>query len=338
MTYHFPTPVELAFEPIQLCNAACFCCPYTWLSKDKEYRGAKMSREQIKLLVEDYAGLMRKYNAKPWSTKITPWRYSDPLVCPDLEYIFELADKHKLMVDITTNGVSFTEKNCKIIQKHLHMIEKINISIIGFNEEEIKEFMGVSWKVTEARLKAVKENYPDISKKMAIGVKHKNQNIDKAQRTIIAQKIQKVTRGTVKVKNHWITNRMAAGDGVWMEGADFKIDENNFVQGCSMVYGKIFRKIEIMVDGTAVLCCEDATKRTDYGNAFKDGIEKVWNNLREEIVLIYSKKYTEAKNNLICNTCSRAKGNWTDLDQSAQDQQQHSTSEKTGIALVHVQN
>ena len=123
-----------------------------------------------------------------------------------------------------------------------------------------------------------------------------------------------------------------------MEGADFKIDENNFVQGCSMVYGKIFRKIEIMVDGTAVLCCEDATKRTDYGNAFKDGIEKVWDNLREEIVLIYSKKYTEAKNNLICNTCSRAKGNWTNLDQAEQDQQQNSTSKKTGIALEHVQN
>ena len=141
MAYHFPIPTQLCFEPIQLCNAACFMCPYTWLSKDTEYRGVRMSREQIKILIEEYAGLCKKYNAKPWSTCITPWRYSDPLVCPDLEYIFELADKHKLRVEMTTNGVSFTERNCKIIQKYLHTIDEIIISVIGFNHAEIKEFM-----------------------------------------------------------------------------------------------------------------------------------------------------------------------------------------------------
>ena len=113
--------------------------------------------EQIKILIEEYAGLCKKYNVKPWSTSITPWRYSDPLVCPDLEYIFELADKYKFMVEMTTNGVSFTERNCKIIQKYLHTIDQITISIIGFSEKEIKKFMGVSWKVTEARLIKVKQ-------------------------------------------------------------------------------------------------------------------------------------------------------------------------------------
>ena len=338
MTYHFPIPTELSFEPIQLCNAACFMCPYTWLSKDKEYRGVRMTRDQIRILIEDYAALLKKYDAKPWTTAITPWRYSDPLVCPDLEYIFELANEHKIMVNITTNGVSFTEKNCKIIQKYLHTLDKITISVIGFDEAEIKEFMGVSWKVTKARLIKVRDNYPEISRKMRIGVKHKNQEVDDSKRKLIAKNLQSITLGRVKVKNHWMTNRMGAGDGVWMEGAEFDIDEKNFVKGCAMVFGKIFRKMEILVDGTAVLCCEDATKRTNYGNVFKDGVEKVWDNLRQEIVLIYSKKYTEAKQNLICNTCSRAKGNWTNLDQSEQDQQQHSTSEKTGIALQHVQN
>ena len=178
MSYHFPIPTELAFEPIQLCNAACFMCPYTWLSKDKEYRGVRMTREQIKILIEDYAALLKKYNANPWTTAITPWRYSDPLVCPDLEYILELANEHKMMVNITTNGVSFTEKNCKIIQKYLHLLDQITISVIGFDEAEIKEFMGVSWKVTKARLMKVKQNFPEISRKMVIGVKHKNQKVD----------------------------------------------------------------------------------------------------------------------------------------------------------------
>ena len=40
-----PIPTELSFEPINLCNAKCYCCPYSWLGESKEYRSQKMSRE-----------------------------------------------------------------------------------------------------------------------------------------------------------------------------------------------------------------------------------------------------------------------------------------------------
>ena len=97
MSYHFPIPTELAFEPIQLCNAACFMCPYTWLSKNKEYRGVRMTRKQIRAMLEDYGALLLKYKANPWTAEITPWRYSDPLVCPDLEYILELVNIRRVV-------------------------------------------------------------------------------------------------------------------------------------------------------------------------------------------------------------------------------------------------
>ena len=292
-----------------------------------------MPHEKNKFLLNDFASLLKKYKVKPWTAYIQPWRYSDPLVCPDLEMIFELADKNQIEVILTTNGVSFTERNCKIIQKYLHTVRQINISIIGFTEEEIKEWMGVSWKVTKARLIKVKENYPQISRKMNIGVKHKDQNKSTESRRHIAREIQQITLGKVKVKNNWMTNRMGAGDEVWMDGYDFKVKKNSFEQGCSMAVGKILRKMEILVDGTAVLCCEDATKKTNYGNVFELGIEKVWNNLLKEINLIYSKKYTKAKQNLICNDCSRAKGNWTNADQSDQDIRQKQIAERTGLPL-----
>jgi hypothetical protein len=184
----------------------------------------------------------------------------------------------------------------------------------------------------------VKENFPEISKRMEIGVKHKEQEVDKDRRKAIVAKLSAITLGRVKAKNHWMTNRMGAGDGVWMTGGDMKINEKHFVQGCSMVFGKIFRKMEILVDGTAVLCCEDATKITNYGNVFEEGIEKVWANLRKEIELIYSKTFTEAKKNLICNNCSRAKGTWTLKDQSEQDYNQQMVSNHTGLQLEHVVN
>ncbi|SVB51545.1 uncharacterized protein METZ01_LOCUS204399, partial [marine metagenome] len=104
-----PIPTELSFEPINLCNAKCYCCPYAWLGEDKEYRGKKMSTKQITLLMNSFADLLKKYNVPPWVAHVQPWRYSDPLVCPDLELILELAAKNKMQVIITTNGVSFTE-------------------------------------------------------------------------------------------------------------------------------------------------------------------------------------------------------------------------------------
>ena len=47
MYKELPLPMSIAFEPINLCNAKCYCCPYTTLSEDKTYHGKRMSRELI---------------------------------------------------------------------------------------------------------------------------------------------------------------------------------------------------------------------------------------------------------------------------------------------------
>ena len=85
------------------------------------------------------------------------------------------------------------------------------------------------------------------------------------------------------------------------------------MQGCAMGGGRILRQMEILVDGQAVLCCDDAEGKTNYGNVFEQGIEKVWNNIQMEHDVIYNTEYSDGKQNLICNTCSRGKfvGYWT---------------------------
>ena len=194
--------------------------------------------------------------------------------------------------------------------------------------------MGVSWKVTQARLIKVRDNYPDISKKMSVGIKHKTQMVTKEKRRNIVSEMRSITLGKVKAKNEWMHNRMASGDGVWTENKEFPITKTNYVQGCKMVFGKILRRLEVMVDGTAVLCCDDAEKLTNYGNVFELGIEKVWQNLRKEHELIYNKEYSEKKQNLICNTCSRATFNWTDKFQSEMMQEIKKISVKTKLELI----
>ena len=116
-----------------------------------------MQGVQIEELITQFAQGVKKYNVPKMKASVQPWRYSDPLVCKDLELVFELCKKNDLRVVLTTNTVSFSEKKCDLMMKYLANLDKINISIIGYNEQEIKEWMDIDWKVTQARLKMVKE-------------------------------------------------------------------------------------------------------------------------------------------------------------------------------------
>ena len=125
-----PIPICLAFEPINLCNAQCFCCPYTEFAMDKTFTKQKMSVEQITQLMDDWGNLLRKHNIKPWSVSVLPWRYSDPLLNPHLDTVLQLADKHKTKVSLTTNAISFGKRQCDLLQKYSHTLTKIFISVV----------------------------------------------------------------------------------------------------------------------------------------------------------------------------------------------------------------
>ena len=306
-----PLPTSIAFEPINLCNAKCYCCPYTTLSEDKAYHGKQMTQEQIGTLLHDYGALIKKYQVKDYTCAISPWRYSDPLVQPNLEYIMELCDQYKIKIGLCTNGVSFTKKQCEILNKYIHLIGNIHMSVIGHTEEELWEFMKIKKDKTLNSLRFVKDYYPKLSKRIRIGVKHKKQSATASSETVA--EYQNVTFGKVKSKTNWVENRMGDGDGDWTKPYDAVIDENNYMQGCAMGGGRVLRQMEIMVNGQAVLCCDDAEGKTNYGNVFEIGIEQAWQNLQKEHAIIYAKEYAESKKNLICNTCSRGKfkGQWT---------------------------
>ena len=65
-----------------------------------------------------------------------------------------------------------------------------------------------------------------------------------------------------------------------------------------------------MVDGSVVLCDDDAEGKLKFGNVFEDGIEKIWNgSLLDYHKKIYDRMYSSDKDSLICNSCSRAQYN-----------------------------
>ena len=326
MYKEIPLPTYIAFEPINLCNAKCYCCPYTTLSEDKNYHGKRMTRDQLGQLLHDYGNLIRKYKVKDYACGVSPWRYSDPLVQPDLEYIMSLCDKYKIKIGITTNGVSFTKKQCDVLSKYEHLLGSIHMSVIGHTEQELWDFMKIKKEKTLKSLQFVKQNYPSLSRRLRVGIKHKDQN-RKASESVVNE-YESVILGKAKAKTDWMENRIGDGDGDWTTPYDLSINEKSYMQGCAMGGGRILRQMEILVDGQTVLCCDDADGKTNYGNVFDIGIEKAWKNLQREHKIIYDKKYSKQKHNLICNTCSRGKfiGQWTQsMENKMLDRQEKAT-------------
>ena len=173
-------PTSLQFEPIQLCNASCYCCPYSWLRKDKEYLGKKMPKEKIIDLIKQFGQPILE-NDYP-SAIISPWRYSDPLVCPDLRMIFEESVKYNLKIKITTNAVSLNDKNVKLLEEYLDHLFVISISIIGSTQEEVKKYMGVDLNKTLEKLKIISEKKSPLLKQLRPMVKHVSHSKDETKR------------------------------------------------------------------------------------------------------------------------------------------------------------
>ena len=320
-----PIPLCLAIEPINLCNAQCFCCPYTEFAMDKTFTKEKMSKEQITQLIEDWASLLKKHNIRPWDAAILPWRYSDPLLNPNLETVLQLADKHKITISLTTNAISFGKRQCDILQKYIHTLTKMYISVIGFTEQEIWEQMKVKRDKVFQSLEFVRDNYPAISKLMKIAIKNRSQRVP-SDSTV--QEYRKRTLGKATGKGSWMSNRLGKGDDVWTKPSNWKPSEKSFVNGCGLTPGKILNRLEIMVSGRAALCCDMSYDRNfpkekwDMGSVFEIGIAGVWENLTKYHKLIYDQEFSKEKLNLICNNCDRAGINslgWT-LDKTIEHQ------------------
>ena len=296
-------PTKLQFEPIQLCNAACFCCPYSWLKDDKEYLGKRMPRDKIINLIQQFGQPILDNNYQ--GAYLNPFRYSDPLVCKDLELIFEECVKYNIKVQITTNAVSLTPVNIDLLERYVEHIYMLNISIIGTTQEDVKKYMEVNLNKTLEKLQKLSDRDSILLKYLKVGIKTvtgTEEEIKKAKQ--LRGRIKTMGIPGVKIKRSWETNRLG-GHKQWEDRA---ADSNKHVIGCMLSSGSsISKNIHVMVDGDVVLCCDDATKEKVYGNVFKDNLLDIWNGaLKKEEELLWNKNKTTEKDKLICNNCSRA--------------------------------
>ena len=292
-------PTELEFEPVTLCNARCFTCPYTQLSKNKSYY-QKMDKDKIEFLLDDFGSLARNHFKYGGKMILNPYRFSDPLVCKDLELILKISKKFGIAVQITTNAVSFNEYYTSLLEEYIETLnDDISISVLGSNESEVKNYMDISLDRTFSNLEKLSSKKLNINKKIIISLREITGTEAETQGNKELQRLFSKLGFRTKVKKNWIHNRI--------NGIAVKQSDTRFVNGCKLYENKLIRRMEVMVNGDVALCDDDAEGKKIFGNVFNEGIFKIWNGkLLEEHKNIFQNRYNKSKENLICMNCSRA--------------------------------
>lgn len=313
-------PVEMAFEPHQLCNAACFCCPYTWLSEEGDYTTQRMSRVQIRDLVDAFGDNARRSHGYDGRLTIYPYRFSDPLLCRDLDIVLQSAARNRAHVVITTNGIGLSGRNLELLAEYHSWIQKVSVSLIGSTRDEVRRFMGLDFDRVMKNVENIKLHHPKVQAILRMGLRETTSAPD--ERANLESARQEFRDGGVMVKSiraDWITNRVDVAE--FSPGQPpsrrqaARPSEHRFVAGCGWAR-HLLKRVEVMVDGSVVLCCDDAEKHKVFGNIFSDGVNTIWNGaLKSEHLAIMSRRYSAAKNQLICDTCTRAV--WSDQDRAS---------------------
>jgi hypothetical protein len=304
-------PVELAFEPHQLCNAACFCCPYTWLSKEANYTTQRMSREGIQGLIDEFADNARRLHGYDGRLTIYPFRFSDPLLCTDLDVVLKCAAQKRVHVVITTNGIGLSGHNLELLEEYRPWITKLSVSLIGSTKDEVRELMGLDFDRVMKNIENIKLRHPKVREVLRVGLRETMNT--PAERAVLESARQNFRDSGVVVKSiraKWITNRVDAAE--FTQGqSPVRLEpeppsERRFVAGCGWA-NHLLKRMEVMVDGSVVLCCDDAEKHKVFGNVFDEGVHAIWNGaLKTEHLAVVSPRYSASKHQLICDTCTRA--------------------------------
>ena len=238
-----------------------------------------MPREKIVRLLKVFGDLLKSHNYKGRAV-VNPFRFSDPLIFKDLDVVFKYADLYNFKVRITTNAVSFNDRNEKLLNENIHNLYRpVTISIIGSTQEKVKKYMNVNLTITLKKLTQLKKNFPKLSEYIMISMSEvESTNQEKMELENLVKKFSTIGYQT-KIRKEWISNRLDSNENFHQTNKNF-IKNNNkdkYVKGCNLWQNTLLRTLSVMVDGSVVLCDDDSEGKLKFGNVFSEGIYKIWN-------------------------------------------------------------
>ena len=305
-------PIVLAIEPIQLCNAKCFCCPYPILAEDPNYTKQTMDQKNMSNLIDDFAGIRKRFNYKG-RLRLNPFRFSDPSLIKNFDLILDKCLMHNIKIAFTTNGQNLKKDLLKKLDLNYEVIDKISISFIGSTLEEIEKNMGIDLVKVVKNINYIK-SLKNLSSKLRITLrKTNNSKLEERNLNVLLMTLGYKLNGKIEIDpSTWLNNRIIHKIDKSKEYPTFINSKNeafqspeNFSIGCHKI--DMLDRMDVNLMGDVLLCCDDAFGLKKFGNVFDEGIDKIWNtSLKKEHELMFNKKYNKKKESLICTSCSRA--------------------------------
>lgn len=232
------------------CNLNCSFC-------------SKVLKPRRNMTLEEFEIVLNKI--KDYTDYIYLHVKGEPLIHKDMIEFINLANKYKLKVNLTTNGVLF-DKYAKELGKCKNL-NKINFSLHSENNKSnyLEDIFD--------NIKYLSTNTTVIYRLWTL----KNNELDKKS-TRIVDKIKKyydLSLETVdKIKN---TNNIKISSRIFVDkDNEFIWPTINNHKSDGFCYG-LSTHIAILVDGTVVPCCLDSNGITDLGNIYTQTLTEIIN-------------------------------------------------------------
>lgn len=239
---------KIYIEITNICNMHCSFCPETTRAK------TFMSVEQFEHIAKQI---------EPYTDYVYLHVKGEPLIHEQLKDIFNICNKYRLKINISTNGILLNNK--KEIIKDAN-IRQLNVSLHSFEKQD------------EIKLHNYLTNVLDVAdylNKAGVIVRYKLWNddtISNNQKIIqtLEQRYNVDIHSVVYNKDIKLKESMFLSIKQPFEWPDIQAD-NKQETTC---YG-LRNQIAILVDGTVVPCCVDNNGEINLGNIFNTSLEEI---------------------------------------------------------------
>lgn len=277
---------KVYIEITNICNLSCEFCPLN--KREKKFMAAD---EFEKILID----------IKPYTKYIYLHLMGEPTLNPNLEEFFNLAYKHNISVNLTTNG-TLLNKVQEILLKS-KALRQVNISLHSFEANSKINFNNYFENVLEF-IKLANENTNIICSMRLWNLDSYNlKGANKLNLEIIELIKEKFnfkedlkykidTERKVKLKERIYLN--AAEKFSWPSMDIEPLGDSGFCHGLRDHFG-------ILVDGTVVPCCLDGDGNINLGNIFNEKLEVILNS--ERSIKIYNGFSGRKRVEELCKRC-----------------------------------
>lgn len=270
---------KIYIELSDICGLNCGFCPSV-----KGVRGA-MGVEKFGIIAKKVAGVGRIY---------TFHLLGDPLVLPNLKDFIELANAHKMTLELTTSGFYMSEKNAQLLLESEN-IRQINLSLMAFLAQKklnLNEYFAPILRFLRLHLEQNSQSFVNL-RLWNLGANFTPPFENSAIYSLLEREFNtKIQKNAPKnrLENRIILHQSelfcwagAKADdlGVQKEFVDLQGEKNAPKMPCGKGSCHALRKqIGVLSDGTVVPCCMDTSGVMGLGNLFTQELNEILANKR----------------------------------------------------------